>query len=63
MAVAEATGDAEKIIKQIMIERFLDPLNPELRAWLKKQETKTAEELGNLANLHVHSKKRTTFRG
>ena len=57
MDVAEATGDAEKIIEQIMMERLLDALNPELRAWLKKQETKTAEELGNLANLHVQSRK------
>ena len=63
MAVAEATGDAEKITKQIMMERFLDALNPELRAWLKKQETKTAEELGNLANLHVHSRKGPLFGG
>ena len=57
MAVAEATGDAEKIIEQILMERLLDVLNPELRAWLKKQETKTAEELGNVANLHVQSRK------
>ena len=57
MAVAEATGDAEKIIEQIMMERLLDAVSPELRAWLKEQEPKTAEELGNLANLHVQSRK------
>ena len=57
MAVAEATGDAEKIIEQIMIERLLDAVSPELRAWLKEQKPKTAEELGNLANLHVQSRK------
>ena len=56
-AVAEATGDAEKIIEQIMMERLLDAVSPELRAWLKEQEPKTAEELGNLANLHVQSRK------
>ena len=57
MAVAEATGDAEKIIEQIMMERLLDAVSPKLRAWLKEQEPKTAEELGNLTNLHVHSRK------
>ena len=57
MAVAEATGDAENIIKQIMIERLLDAVSPELRAWLKEQKPKTAEEPGNLANLHVQSRK------
>ena len=57
MAVAEATGDAEKIIEQIMMERLLDAVSPKLRAWLKEQEPKTAEELGNLPNLHVQSRK------
>ena len=32
MAIAEATGDAEKIIEQIMIERLLDVVSRELRA-------------------------------
>ena len=40
-----------------MIERLLDAVSPELRAWLKEQKPKTAEELGNLANLHVQSRK------
>ena len=57
MAVAEATGDAEKIIEQIMMERLLDAVSPKLRAWLKEQEPKTADDLGNLANLHVQSRK------
>ena len=57
MAVAEATGHAEKIIEQIMIQRLLDAVSLELRAWLKEQEPKTAEELGNLASLHVQSRK------
>ena len=57
MAVAEVTGDAEKIIEQIMIERLLDAVCSELRAWLKEQKPKSAEELGNLANLHVQSRK------
>ena len=57
MAVAKATGDAEKIIDQIMMERLLDAVCPQLRAWLKEQKPKTAEELGNLANLHVQSRK------
>ena len=57
MAVAEATGDVEKILEQFMIERLLDTVSPELRAWLKEQKPKTAEELGNLANLHVQSRK------
>ena len=55
MAVAEATGDVEKILEQFMIERLLDAASPELTAWLKEQKPKTAEELGNLANLHVQS--------
>ena len=57
MTVAEATGDVEKILEQFMIERLLDAVSPELRAWLKEQKPKTAEELGNLANLHVQSRK------
>ena len=57
MAVAEATGDAETIIEQIMMERLLDAVSPKLRAWLKEQEQKTVEELGNLASLHVQSRK------
>ena len=57
MAVAKATGDSEKVIEQIMMERFLDAVSSKLRAWLKEQEPKTAEELGNLANLHVQSRK------
>ena len=40
-----------------MIERPLDAVSPELRPWLKEQKPKTAEELGNLANLHVQSRK------
>ena len=55
--MAEATGDVEKILEQFMIERLLDAVSPELRAWLKEQKPKTAEELGNLANLHVQSRK------
>lgn len=57
IAVAEATGDADKIIEQVLMERLLDAVSPELRAWLKEQKPKTAEELGNLANLHVQSRK------
>ena len=57
MAVEGATGDAEKILEQVMIERLLDGVSPELRAWLKEKKPKSAEELGNLANLHVQSRK------
>ena len=57
MAVAEATGNAEMILEQFMIERLLDAVSPELRAWLKEQKPKTAKELGELANLHVQSRK------
>ena len=39
------------------MERFLDAVSPKLTAWLKEQKPKTAEELGNLANLHVQSRK------
>ena len=38
MAVAEATGDEEKIIEQIMIERLLDAVSPELRACMFSPE-------------------------
>jgi len=57
MAVAEATVDVEKILEQFMIERLLDAVSPELRAWLKEQKPKTADELRHLANLHVQSRK------
>jgi len=57
MAVAKATGNVEKILEQIILERLLDAVGPELRTWLKDQKLETAEELGNLANLHVQSRK------
>ena len=57
MEVVGVAGDAEKILEQIVIERLLDAVSPELRAWLKEQKPATAEELGNLANLHVKARK------
>ena len=54
---AGATGDPEKISEQIMIKRLLDAVSPELRAWLKERKPVNAEELGNMANLHVQSRK------
>ena len=57
MEVAGVAGDAEKILEQIVIERLLDAVSPELRAWLKEQKPATAEELANLANLHVQARK------
>ena len=57
MTVAEAVGNAEKILEEIMIERMMDAVGPELRAWLKEQKPKTTDELGELANLHVQSRK------
>ena len=57
MAVVGATDDAEMILEQIMMERLLDAVSPELRIWLKEQKPKTAEQLGNLANVHVQSRK------
>lgn len=57
MAVAEATGDADKMIEEVLMEQLLDAVSPELRAWLKEQKPKTAEELVKLANLHVQSGK------
>ena len=55
MEVAGVAGDAEMILEQIMIKRLLDAVSPELRAWLKEQKPATAEELVNLANLHVQA--------
>ena len=63
MEVAGVAGDAEKILEQIVIERLLDAVGPELRAWLKQQKPATAEELGNLANLHVQATKGTLVAG
>ena len=57
MEVAGATGDAEKILEQFVMERLLDAMSPELRAWLKDQNPNTVEELGDLANLHVQCRK------
>jgi transposase InsO family protein len=57
MTVAEAIDDKDKILEQVVMERLLDAVSPELRSWLKDQKPKTAEELGNLANLHVQSRK------
>ena len=61
--MAEATGDVEKILEQFMIECLLDAVSPELRSWLKEQKPKTAEELGNLANLHIQSRKGPLMEG
>jgi hypothetical protein len=63
MAVAEATGDAEKILEQFLMEKLLAAMSPELKAWLKEQKPKTAEELGSLANLHVQSRKGPLIEG
>ena len=56
MSVAKATCDDNKILEQIVIERLLDSASPELRAWLKEQKPKTAEELANFANRHVQAR-------
>ena len=53
MEVTGATGDAEKILEQFVLERLLDAMSPELRAWLKDQKPNIVEELGDLANFHV----------
>ena len=38
MAVAEATGDGNNIIKQVLVKRPLDTVSSELKAFLKEQE-------------------------
>ena len=63
MAVVGATDNAKMILEQIMMERLLDAVCPELRAGLKEQKPKTTEELGNLANLHVQSRKGPLVKG
>ena len=57
MTVAEAIEDREKILEQIVIERLLEGVGPELRVWLKERKPNTAEELANLANDYVQSRK------
>ena len=57
MTVAEAIEDREKILEQIVIERLLEGVGPELRVWLKETKPNTAEELANLANDYVQSRK------
>ena len=57
MAVAGTENDPNRILEQINMERLLDGVGPELRAWLKEHKPQTTEELGNLANLHVQSRK------
>ena len=57
MTVAEAIEDREKILEQIVIERLLEGVGPELREWLKERKPNTAEELANLANDYVQSRK------
>ena len=57
MAVAKATGDAEKILEQFTMERMLDAMSPELQAWLKERKPQTAVELATLANEHVQARK------
>jgi len=56
MSVAEADS-RDKVLEQIMIEKMLDSVGPELKSWLKEQQPRTAEELGNLANRHVQARK------
>ena len=57
MTVAEAIDNLEKILEQIVIERLLDGVGPELQVWLKEKKPNTAEELANLANDYVQSRK------
>ncbi|CAB3985381.1 Retrovirus-related Pol poly from transposon [Paramuricea clavata] len=57
MTVAEAIDNREKILEQIVIERLLDGVGPELQVWLKERKPNTAEELANLANDYVQSRK------
>ena len=57
MLVAKATDNAECILEQITIERLLDAVGPELRAWLKEKKPETAEELAKIANEHVQARK------
>ena len=57
MTVAEAIDNREKILEQIVIERLLDGVGPELQVWLKEKKPNTAEELANLANDYVQSRK------
>ena len=59
----DGSGNVEKILEQFMIERLLGAVSPEFRAWLKEQKPKTAEELENLANLHVQSGKSPLVEG
>ena len=62
MEVAGVAGDAEKILEQIVMERLLDAVSSELRAWLKEQKPATAEDLGNLSKPTCTSEERTTRR-
>ena len=57
MLVAKATGDAEKILEQITMEKMLEAVGPELRAWLKEKKVESAEELARIANEHVQARK------
>lgn len=60
MAAAEA-DDMESIMEQFTIERLMDGVGHELRSWLKERGPKTADELADLANMHVQAHRTLTL--
>lgn len=57
MKVARAKGSVERILEQIMIEKMLDSVSPELRSWLIEKKPQTSGELAKMANEHIQAKK------
>lgn len=57
MRVAGATGSSELILEQILIEKMLDSVSPELRSWLIEKKPETSGQMARLANEHIQAKK------
>lgn len=57
LRVAKAKGSEERIVEQILIEKMLDSVSPELRSWLIEKKPKSSGELATLANEHIQAKK------
>ena len=53
MDASHETAQMPKRSWQKLISKDAVAVSPEIRAWLKGQKPKTAEELRNLANLRV----------
>ena len=57
MKKAEASGNVDRILEQVTLDKMYDSVSVDLKAWLKEKKPKTAVEWGRLANEYVQARK------